>query len=171
MGFLTTFDLPVISGRIDVNEVNLRLALYGLPADTFLKCCVFQKFFAGSLSNAIPGMFVPCEELILRSKLLLQSQSSSVLPLLEWTRYFHMVPLEVPHIEKIFHCMLVVCKITKFKEVNYKILSQILLMPKMLSRIVTEPDLQWCVWCGVKRLSKDHHESTLMSSCYTYWPT
>ncbi len=140
----------MISGRIDVNEVNSRLASHGLPADSFLKCCMFQKFFTGSLSNAIPGTFVPCEELILRSKLLLQSQSSSVLPLLRWTHYFHIVPLEIPHLEKIFHRMLVVCKITKFKEVSYKILSRILLTPKMLSRIVTELDLQWCVWCGAE---------------------
>ncbi len=77
----TTFNLPVLSGRIDVNEVNSRLAPYGLPADSFLKCCAFQTFFAGLLSSAIPGTFVLCEELVLRSKLLLQSQSLCVLSL------------------------------------------------------------------------------------------
>ncbi len=140
----------MLSGRIDVNEVNSRLAPYRLPADSFLKYCTFQTFFAGFLNSAIPGTFVPCEELVSRSKLLLQSQSSCVLLLDGWVHCFHMVPLKIPHLEKIFHHILVVCKITKFKEVNYKILSRILLMLKLLSRIVTKPELQWCVWCGVE---------------------
>ena len=98
----------------------------------------------GCLNSAIPGTFVPCEQLVLRSKLLLQSQSLCVLSLDGWTHHFNLVYFEIPHLEKIFHCILVACKITKFKEVNYKILSRILLIPKMLSKIVTKPDLQWC---------------------------
>ena len=69
--FFTTFNLPVLSGMIDVNEVNSRLAPYGLPADSFLKCCTFQTFFTGLLNSVIPGTFVLCEELVSRSKLLL----------------------------------------------------------------------------------------------------
>ena len=74
-----------------------------------------------------------------------------------------MAPLEIPYLEKIFHCMLITCKITKFKEVNYKILSRILLTPKMLSRIVTEPELQWCVWCGAEA-SLEHILLTYLST-------
>ncbi len=144
-GFFTTFNLPVLSGRIDVNEVNSQLAPHGLPADSFLKCCTFQTFFASFLNSAAPGTFVSCEELVSRSKLLLQSQSSHILSLDGQVYYLCMVPLDIPHLEKIFHHMLVACKITKFKEVNYKILSRILLTPKLLSRIVTKPELQWCV--------------------------
>ena len=79
----TAFDLLVLSGRIDVNEVKSRLAPFGDQPDTFLKCCAFQRYFSGCLDSTVPGTFIPCNDLLTRSKSLLQAQSSSVL-LLEW---------------------------------------------------------------------------------------
>ena len=44
--------------------------------------------------------------------------------------------------------MLVFCKINKFKEVNYKILSRILLTPKILVKIKDCENISICVACG-----------------------
>ncbi len=50
--------------------------------------------------------------------------------------------------QMIFECILCACKITKFKEVNYKILGRILAMPKLISWVHKEDNLYWCIWCG-----------------------
>lgn len=102
------------------------------------------------MDSTVPGTFVSYNELLVRSKSLLQAQSSSVLRLNGWLNFFQMVPLEIPQLEKIFHQMILSCKITKFKEVNYKILTQILLTPKLLSKMKSNPDLSKCSWCGLK---------------------
>ncbi len=47
-----------------------------------------------------------------------------------------MVPLEVPECEQIFQQMLVSCKITKFRDINFKILARILVMLKILAIFV-----------------------------------
>ena len=78
-GFYTAFDLPVLSRRIDVNEVKSRLAPFGDHPDMFLKCCTFQRYFSGCLDSTVPGTFILCNDLLTRSKSLLQAQSSSVL--------------------------------------------------------------------------------------------
>ncbi len=70
-GLYTAFDLPVLSGRIDGNEVKSRLAPFGDQPDMFLKCCAFQRYFSGCLDSTIPGTFVPCNDLLTRSKSLL----------------------------------------------------------------------------------------------------
>ena len=87
-GLYTTFDLPVLSGRIDVNEVKSRLALFGDQPDTLLKCCAFQRYFIGCFDSTVPGTFIPCDDLVTRSKSLLQVQSSSVLYLGSWLHFF-----------------------------------------------------------------------------------
>ena len=44
--------------------------------------------------------------------------------------------------------MLIHCKITKFWEVNYKILSCILATPVVISAVHKNPVLAKCYWCG-----------------------
>ncbi len=61
-----------------------------------------------------------------------------------------MVPLEVPECEQIFQWMLVSCKITKFRDINFKILARILVMPKILASIHKEENITWCAWCGME---------------------
>ena len=58
------------------------------------------------------------------------------------------IALEVPESECIFQHMLVNCKITKFREVNFKILACILAMPKIVAKIHQADNLSWCAWCG-----------------------
>ncbi len=49
----------------------------------------------------------------------------------------------------IFRYMLRSCHITKFCEINFKILSRILVMPKIVAKIKCNPSLQFCAWCGL----------------------
>ncbi len=44
--------------------------------------------------------------------------------------------------------MLVACKVTKFWQINYKILSRILATPKIIAAVCNAENLQWCVWFG-----------------------
>ena len=147
-GMFTTFDLPVLSGRIDVNEVKLRLSPFGNTSDVFLKCCAFQSSFQQHFQSCVPGTFVPCNLVVMHSKTLLQMQSMSVKRLTKWFEFFNMVPFEIPQLEAIFCHIVVGCKIKKFKDINYKILSQILLTPKILSCMKGNPTLNKCAWCG-----------------------
>ena len=71
-----------------------------------------------------------------------------MLTLTRWCTYLHVLPYEDFQLQAIFHHMLVACKITKFHEINFKILSRILVTPKILSKIKGEENLQWCAWCG-----------------------
>ncbi len=45
------------------------------------------------------------------------------------------------------------CKIIKFWDINFKILSHILATPKIISKIHGEDNIQYCAWCG--------HDATL----------
>ncbi len=50
----------------------------------------------------------------------------------------------------VFQWLLVCCKITKFQEVNFKILAQILATPKILAMVKNQDNICWCVWCGAE---------------------
>ena len=67
---------------------------------------------------------------------------------MNWEKALDMMPLEKPYCESIFRHMLVACKVTKFWQINYKILSRILATPKVISAVQGAENLQWCIWCG-----------------------
>ena len=50
----------------------------------------------------------------------------------------------------VFQWLLVCCKITKFQEVNFKILAQILATPKILAMVKNQDNIHWCMWCGAE---------------------
>ncbi len=62
----------------------------------------------------------------------------------------------------VFHDMLVHCKVNKFLEVNYKILTRILVTPAVLSVIHRNSVLSKCRYCG-GRANIEH----LLLSCPT----
>ncbi len=80
---------------------------------------------------------------------------SSVLSLSKWEHNLSLMPLEHKEKETIFTAMLKKCKIIKFQEVNFKILSRILLTPAVLSAIKSDHSIGFCHWCGV-RANIDH---------------
>ncbi len=62
-------------------------------------------------------------------KSLLQGVVSNFLSLTYWECHLHVLPLSNADLKKIYVRMLVKCKVTKFWEVNYKILMRILATP------------------------------------------
>ncbi len=73
---------------------------------------------------------------------------STVLSLFKWEHSLGLMPLECKDKEIIFTDMLKKCKVTQFQEVNFKILSRILLT--VLSVIKSDPSIGFCHWCGAK---------------------
>ncbi len=100
--------------------------------------------------NSKSGTFVPNDLFVSQAKSLLQTHTLQLLSLSNWLHYFSILPLEVPEIERIFQRMLVHCKVTKFWEINYKILARILATPKIIAKVQQEDNLAICVWCGVE---------------------
>ena len=94
------------------------------------------------------GTFIPNPLLVPRAKALLKSHATTMLNLSKWYTFFELLPSSVVADEKVFTAMLVNCKITKFRDVNFKILSRILLTPKLLATMKKEEILSVCVWCG-----------------------
>ncbi len=72
-----------------------------------------------------------------------------------WERSLELMPLEIQECKTIFCDMLVWCKITKFLEIKYKILTRILATPTVLSSIHKDPVLNVCSFCGM-RVNIDH---------------
>ncbi len=50
--------------------------------------------------------------------------------------------------QKTFHQMLKNCRVSKFHEINFKILHCTLAMPQLIAHIKGSKGLQWCHWCG-----------------------
>ena len=82
------------------------------------------------------------------AKTILQCSIARVLSLDNWLAFLHILPLEIPQLEQIFCRMLCSCKITKFWDVNFKILLCILATPKIISKICGEDNIHYCAWCG-----------------------
>ena len=59
------------------------------------------------------------------------------------------MPLEIQKYKTIFRDILMRCKINKFFEINYKILTRILVTPTVLSSIHKDPALNICSFYGM----------------------
>ncbi len=147
-GFFTVADLPVLDGKIDVIAVTCKLQSIGCNRSPYLICCAFQAQFARYFTTSVEGTFVPNGLLPLAMKCILQANTSEMLSLTNWCHALEILLLEVPESEQVFQQMLVNCKITKFREVNFKILAHILATPKIVARVHQTDNLSWCAWCG-----------------------
>lgn len=72
-------------------------------------------------------------------KTLLAEYSSSTLALVKWNLFFEILRLDDKETMAVFVHMIKKCKYTKFREVNFKILAQILLTPQILAHIKHDP--------------------------------
>ncbi len=140
-GFYTASDIPTKMGKVDYH----RIASLILLSRTYLTCCSIQKHVGSFLNQQIPGSCLVNQDLISQSKELLRISVLTVLSLSKWEHILGLMPLEHKEKETIFVSMLKKCRITKFQEINFKILSRILLMPAVLSVIKSG----FCYWCGV----------------------
>ncbi len=147
-GYFMIGQLPNIDGMIDLSELTPQLKKTCCSGSPYLKVCAFQQTLGHFLVNGILGTFVFHDQLLLCCKCLLQQATTTPLSLNNWCVRLNILPLEVPEAEKVFRDMLLFCKITKFREINFKILSQILVMPKVISKVKHVENLAFCVWCG-----------------------
>ena len=83
----------------------------------------------------VPGTFIPNLHLPIVMMTLLKDDCTVVLTLDKWCVFFNRVSFEILELEQIFQRMLVQCKPTKFREINYKILARILATPKIISKV------------------------------------
>ncbi len=81
-------------------------------------------------------------------KTLLAEYSSSTLALVKWNLFFEILRLDDKETMAVFVHMIKKCKYTKFREVNFKILAQILLTPQILAHIKHDPMWSNCQWCS-----------------------
>ncbi len=87
---------------------------------------------------------------ILQSKTLLQTHTAVSLSLGYWEKVLQIIPLSDSEVKKIFHCMFNKCKIMKFWDVNYKILSCILATPVVLAAVNPNGGGANCCFCGAQ---------------------
>ena len=147
-GLFTATDLPAINGKLDVASITLRLKRVWVHWSPYLKCCTFQKNLAKYFDTNVMGTFIPNPLLPVAMKSLLQRETSVMLSLDNWCHSLQLLPLSVPESKMVFQWMLVCCKITKFQEVNFKILAQILATPKILAMVKNQDNIHLCVvWC------------------------
>ncbi len=88
------------------------------------------------------------EDLILSAKNLLVQNNCCPLSLEKWFVFLQMMPLNRAECQNIFIQMIKSCKYTKFREVNFKILAQILISPSLLALIRKNLALHYCTWCA-----------------------
>ncbi len=121
-GFCVVADLPIANGKIDVVEVQCKVCEHSLSRSIYLACYALKTAFGSSLGNTIMGSHLVHPSLVEQVKELSQNSHSSMLLLTKWEHYFHVMPLSKGEKQVIFHKILKECKITKFREVNFKIL-------------------------------------------------
>ena len=81
-------------------------------------------------------------------KSLLLKNMTNMLSLKNWELYLRLMSLNSSELITVYMQMLKDCKFSKFREINFKILAQILLMPKIIAAIKKDPNLALCKWCG-----------------------
>ncbi len=131
--------------------------LVGQMPDNYLITCRIKKIlgqFLPASSLEWPSNFIH-PLLLQQAKQLLRDDISQSPQLDKWCSSLHLLPLEKSECMQVFKSMLVKYKITKFWEVNFKILTQILVMPVVIAAVHKNPNLAKCHWC-LERANIDH---------------
>ena len=143
---LTTLDLPLIGKRIDVDGVQRLVS--GNKAIIYMFCCLLQKCFGTLLPSILTDTSRVQPLLLLQMKSLLLMHSTTVLDLSYGEKRLQIVPLELSDKKKVFTQMLHKCKVTKFWDVNFKVLSRILATPVVLASVNPGCGSNMCSFCG-----------------------
>ncbi len=139
-------DLPINNGVIDYKLVQQRVQWTGLADNVILLCMALQKIFSTRLGY-LPSDRVFPTYLVSGSKKLLTLQRHFVISLTAWeVALGSLITFEEQ--QRAFHQMLKNCKVSKFHEINFKILHHILATPQLIAHIRGSKGLQWCHLCG-----------------------
>ncbi len=149
IGLFTVVDLPLKNNDKTIDHVMVQNKFHQnkITFSSFLTCYHLQTVFGNTLSAITEGSHLVCKELVLGAKILLLNNTTEMLSLTKWETFFQKMPKSSIGKQLIFKHMLEFCIYTKFQEVNFKILSRILLTPKILAAVKSEPTLSACPWC------------------------
>ena len=149
-GYHILSDLPLQNNKIDHKIIWNKLnKLNKSSLDVFLVCYSLQNKFASLFhTSSTAGCHLLHPELVTQAKSLLITASSQMLSLAKWDLFFGCMPSSKPEKQMIFQRMLHRCKISKFREVNFKLLVHILLSLKVLLKVWNIPRMAKCPWCG-----------------------
>ncbi len=139
-------DLPTKDGIIDYRYVQQKVQQTGLADNVFLLCMALQKIFSTRL-GCLPSDRVFLTHLALGSKKLLTVQRQFLVSLMGWEVALRS-PITFEEQQKAFYWMLKHCRVSKFYEINFKILHCILATPQLIAHIKGSKGLQWDHWCG-----------------------
>ena len=113
-------DLPTVNSVIDFEAVRTKLTEIGYKQDFFMICSALQKKFALCLGCLVTQQTFPTYlKDTVKSMLALQCQHFTDVH--KWELVLK-APLPFDYLQKAFKSMLKQCKISKFHEVNFKIL-------------------------------------------------
>ncbi len=153
IGYIEVGDLPVVNGVLDYRSVQMQVQEAGFATNIFLQCTALQKIFGSRLGEDKSSRTFPLE-LDCQVKKLLQQQRQTFVSMAKW---------EISIGESIlwdesllsFNHLLKQCKLTKFREFNFKMLHRILATPVVISMIWKVVSIALCSWCG-SRTDIDH---------------
>ena len=117
-------DLPLVGRKLDVD--NIQVLVQGYKASTYMFCCSIQKCLNAFLLVLQVDVSMIHLLLVIQMKALMTMHTSLVLDLSYWERKLQILPMEFSEKKIIFSQMLQKYKVTKFWDVNYKILMHIL---------------------------------------------
>ena len=143
--YLTLSDLPTCQGKLDF----ILIAAHVCPsADLYLFYCMLQKNLGKFIGGSETLLPLPHTFVSMQAKALLSQASEAPLSLEYWEKKPNIPPLSWEDKTKVFCVILVKCKITKFWNVNYKILTRILATPVVLSAVNSRGGSANCIKCG-----------------------
>ncbi len=143
--FCIVSDLPICEGKINVQHIIEHLGKNW--ANVFMTCYHLQSMFLKYFGELALGSFILHDDMLLQCKGLLLANNSLMLSLTNWEKALQYMPHSKGECEIIFGHMLRDCKYSKFHEINFKLLSRILLTLKILSKIKNKPSLANCSLC------------------------
>ncbi len=130
-GFIEIGDLPLVNGVLDFHRIRDRLCMIGFRHDSFMLCAALQKKFSLRLGCPTMDKSFP-SHLESQAKSLLRTQRQHFVDIHKW----ELVLKEVITFDqqlRSYKSMLKKYKVSKFHEVNFKILHRILAMPTIIA--------------------------------------
>ncbi len=146
VGLCTALDLPLQGWTLDLGAIQM---LVGKNPGDFLFCHSIQQQLGFCFPCLTSGGHELHPLLLLQSKNLLTDACSTKLDMFYWEQHLNVIALTQQDKKAIFIRMLKKCKVTKFWEINYKILARILATPVVLAAVLGDVSMMYCSFCGV----------------------
>ncbi len=158
VGYIEIGYLPVKGGAIDFRTIQMKLQQAGYVNNIFLLCAALQSKFHAFLGQPVSERLF-LSNLYKVAKKVLQIECQHLFDLAKWE--LHLGTIDFATQQAAFRSMLHHCKVSKFFEVNFKILHHILATPSLISKIRKDPALEQCHWYQAKADKLSLHTGSL----------